>query len=302
MIKTMQKFKVNKEDDNIRLDRWFKRNKPDVTHALLQKLLRKGGVKLNGKKAQSSVRVAEGDEILLKVEIVAQQSTRKSKKNQISEKDIEKFKSYIIHEDKDLLVINKPHGLASQGGSGIKISVDDIIREINPRYKLIHRLDKDTSGALVIAKKTSIATKLGEIIRERKMKKIYLALVKAVPQPREGKIDLPIAKRGERSEKMEVVSINSKDGKKAVTEYKTLENYGGKFSLIELKPITGRTHQLRVHMAEIGCPIIGDGKYGGKQAFIDGLASKLHLHSARVIIPEMGVDVSAEPSKYFEIS
>lgn len=299
----MKKFIVDKDDDGIRLDRFFRRHEPQITNAMLNKLLRKKDVRLNGKRAEANSRIATGDEISMSFEVKKIRTLKSEKRESpVTENDIRDFEKYTIFEDKDILVINKPDGLASQGGSGVKISVDDIIKKISDRYKLVHRLDRETSGVMVIAKKTSIAAKISEEIRKRKVEKIYWAIVRGTPKQYEGEIKLKLDKREGKNDKMVVAEddTKSKTAKAAKTEYKLIENYGGKFSLLELKPITGRMHQLRVHCAAIGHPIIGDGKYGGKEAFEDGLTEQLHLHARRIIIPELGLDVEAPAPKHFQ--
>lgn len=288
---------VIKDDDNIRLDRWFKRHHPEFTQALLQKFLRKKDIRVNGKRAEANNRLQEGDEIKFP-EVKAQERQEKKPKieTQISKSAVEDFKSWIIFENNDYLAINKPQGLASQGGRGVKISVDDIIRQISPRYKLVHRLDKDTSGVLVVAKKTTAATKFGEALKTGQVEKIYIALVKGAPKPKKGKINLPLIKKG-KIEKMEV----DEAGKKALTEYEVIENMGKEMSLLQLRPITGRTHQLRAHCAAIGHPIIGDGKYGGKEAFMDELENKLYLHAKYISVPELGIEAEAKTPKKFTV-
>ena len=204
---------------------------------------------------------------------------------------VEQFNKLIIFENNDYVIINKPPGLASQGGTGIKISVDDMIGAISERYKLIHRLDKDTSGVLAIAKKTTAAAHFSKLLQNKEVTKIYWALVRGVPPKMKGVIKLSLAKRGDKMEKVEVDDI---DGKKAITEYTVLERLAKEMSWLELSPITGRTHQLRVHCAAIGCPIIGDGKYGGAEAFDKGMTNKLHLHARRLVVRELGIDVTAK--------
>lgn len=300
----MQKFQVEDDDNNIRLDRWFKRNQPDMQHSLLQKLLRKGLVRVNGKKAETSHRVSLGDEITLKMQVEARAEIpyeKKEKPKEVINNPEEELRKMTIWEDKDFVVINKPYGLASQGGTGITISVDDIIKAVDERYRLVHRLDRETTGVLVIAKKPSMAAKFGELLKSRMgMDKIYWALVLGKPEKQQGKIKQPLAKRGE---KIERVEVDEENGKFALTEYRILESMHNRFSWLELKPITGRTHQLRVHCAFIGCPIIGDGKYGGTEVFEAGLENKLHLHARRLIVPELGINVTAPlPSHMKEIA
>jgi 23S rRNA pseudouridine955/2504/2580 synthase len=288
------------EDDGVRLDRWFKRYKPEITHSLLQKLLRKGLVRVNKKKVETSYRVKEGDEIILKDIGFKEQEAAESYKMpvSVSDNDIKDFQRMVIFENNDYIIINKPSGLASQGGTGIKMSVDDMIRSISDRYKLVHRLDRDTSGVLVIGKKTTAAARFAELLKAKQVNKIYWALVLGRPPQTEGVIKLALMKKGEKHQKIEV---DEAEGKKAITEYRILEDLGGQYTLLELSPITGRMHQLRVHCASMGCPIIGDGKYGGAEVHIKGMDKKLHLHARRIIVDELNIDVTAPLPKHMEL-
>lgn len=289
-----KQFTVDAEDSGIRLDKWFKRHMPEYNQSLLQKMLRKKDIRVNGSRAETNMKVEEGDIISAFIVKLKDPNPKPNYESQITNNEIEDFKSWIVFENNDFLAINKPQGLPSQGGSGIKISVDDIIREISPRYKLVHRLDKDTSGVLVIAKKTTAAANFSRLMQTKKdVDKTYIALVKGTPKPKVGSIDLPLMKKG-KIERMEV----DENGKKATTYYRVLQNMGNEMSLVELKPITGRTHQLRAHCLAIGHPIIGDGKYGGREAFIDGLHDKLHLHAKHISIPELEIEASAQLPEY----
>ena len=289
------------EDDGVRLDRWFARYKPEITHSLLQKFLRKRLVRVNGKKVETSYRVKVGDEIMLK-DVGFEEREREQYKMpnpvNVSDRDIKDFHNMVIFENKDYIIINKPSGLASQGGTGIKMSVDDMIRAVSERYKLVHRLDRDTSGVLVIGKKTTAAAKFAELLKAKQVTKIYWAVVLGRPPQNKGIIKLALMKKGEKHQKIEV---DEDEGKKAITEYTVLEDLGGKMTWLELSPITGRMHQLRVHCASMGCPIIGDGKYGGTDVHIKGMDRKLHLHARRIIIDELDIDVTAPLPKHMEL-
>ncbi len=303
----MQNFKVDEDNANARLDRWAKRFLPDVPHSMLNRMLRKGQLRVNGKKAEANHRLKSGDEIIIKGGMLGDWETNKdgTGKKKRSQKQSENaagcelpeetlindFNKLIIFENNDYVIINKPSGLPSQGGSGIKVSVDDMIGAVSERYKLVHRLDKDTSGVLAIAKKTTAAATFSKLLQGKEVTKIYWALVKGVPPKMKGVIKLSLAKRGDKMEKVEVDDI---DGKKSVTEYTVIERLAREMSWLELSPITGRTHQLRVHCAAIGCPIIGDGKYGGADSFEKGLSNKLHLHARRLVVKQLGIDVTAK--------
>jgi len=303
----MQNFKVDEDNDGARLDRWTKRFLPDVPHSMLNRMLRKGQMRVNGKKVEANFRLKKGDEIVLKGGLLGEWETNKSgtgkkkrPKGERAEIDdvkadpqemIKDFEKLIIFENNDYVIINKPSGLPSQGGTGIKVSVDDMIGAVSERYKLVHRLDRDTSGVLAIAKKTTAAAAFSKLLQNKETTKIYWALVRGVPPKMKGVIKLSLAKRGD---KMEKVEVDDADGKKSITEYTVIERLGKEMSWLELSPITGRTHQLRVHCAAIGCPIIGDGKYGGADAFDKGLSNKLHLHARRLVVKQLGIDVTAK--------
>lgn len=279
---------VTQNDEDIRLDRWFKRHYPHISKGLIDKLSRKGAIRINGKRCKAADHVHENDEIkiphaILNAPIEAPEKTEKT--NLPSVADIKLMEKNIIHEDRFILIVNKPAGLASQGGSGISRSLDAIMNAIGEKkgFKphLVHRLDKDTSGLIIMAKTPAIATKLTEGFKQHDIRKIYLAVIKGHPRPDEGEINLPLRKSGKLGEQK--VRVDYEHGQKAVSQYQILEHCGQEFSLCALSPLTGRTHQLRVHMAEgLNCPIIGDKKYGGIEAIPDGLPKKLHLHAWRL--------------------
>lgn len=296
---------VTGADDGIRLDRWFKRHLPDIAHSMLSKELRKGGVRVDGKKIEASERVVEGQEIrypdfwsALKTDENHPKKHQKGAKiDPIAIKNLEKS---IIFENDDMIVLNKPSGLAVQGGSGQKESVDDILAararstgEESP--KLVHRLDRDTSGVLVLGKTSKAAGALAAAFAKKTAQKFYWALVVGVPDIEQGTINLPLAKRETgKDSRIEKVQ-EDEEGKAAITHYRILDFAAKKLAWVELLPVTGRMHQLRVHMESIGHPILGDGKYGGADAFIDGhLASKLHLHARRLELPWQGRTISFE--------
>ncbi len=304
---------VKAEDNDIRLDRWFKRHLPHVSHGLLEKSLRKGDVRVNGKKAKAADRVITGQTIKvweqgLGVRAGIDDVKRVSKPTAsapLSPEDTILIQQAVLFKNKDVIVINKPAGLAVQGGTGISRSVDSMLGALrfdsNERPKLVHRLDKDTSGVLVLARSAAAAAKLMKTFAGKTAEKTYWALVKGAPEIAQGKIDLPLAKQEEGDH--EKVAIDEEDGKNAVTLYTVLERLSKTLAWVELMPITGRTHQLRVHMAAIGHPIIGDGKYGGRAAFVEGMdfAHKLHLHARRIVIPGM-LDVTAPLPKHMQES
>ena len=223
----------------------------------------------------------------------------------MSEDEIGFVNDMVIHRDQAAIVINKPPGLATQGGTKTKVHLDGLLDGLaepgEPRPKLVHRLDKDTSGVLLLAPTPRAAAFFSRAFSGRTARKIYWALVIGVPSPEEGLIDLPIAKQpGTGGEKMHV---DPEHGLPAKTPYRLIERAGNRAAWVELQPHTGRTHQLRVHMAAIGHPIVGDGKYAGQEAFLTGsISRKLHLHARRLRIdhPDGGqIDVTAEPPPHF---
>lgn len=286
---------VDAGDAGIRLDRWFHRHRPGMTHALLSKLLRKGQVRVDGKRCEPSFRLAEGQTISFPdiAEAERKPGRQPDSKTAVTDADRVMIQKAVLYKDDGILALNKPSGLAVQGGSGIRISVDDLGEALRFDAKepprLVHRLDKDTSGLLVLARTAAVAAKLAKGFKEKDVEKVYWALVVGVPERRQGRISLALSKQEQgRTSRMttERMAPDEEDGKPAVTEYRVLETIGRDLAWVELKPITGRTHQLRVHMAHMGHPIVGDGKYGGSKAFFKQLqiAPKLHLHARKLRI------------------
>jgi 23S rRNA pseudouridine955/2504/2580 synthase len=292
---------ISDEDNDIRLDRWFKRHFPNLQHAMLEKYLRKGAVRLDGKKAKSSDRIIAG-QVLNYPDFGADVSFVKAKP-QASEQDAEFVRSLVLYKDANVIIINKPFGLPVQGGTKIKKSLDDMLGglmfDAKERPKLVHRLDRDTSGVLVLARNTKSAAVLSKMFAGKDIEKTYLALTHGCPLQTMGSIDYRLLKAVHGESSYERVAVDDEEGKYAKTEYRVVESLARRFALMELKPLTGRTHQLRVHMQAINCPIVGDEKYGGDemQAQDVGIADGLHLHARRVVIPAFGsgkkIDVTA---------
>lgn len=298
---------IAEEDDGIRLDRWFKRHRPGTPHALLARWARSGQLKLDGKKADVSDRIETGQTLVMPTPPVETEARPARKGRPLTEADIELAESMVVHRDGSALVLNKQPGLATQGGTKTEQHVDGLLDALKfdgpVRPKLVHRLDKDTSGALLIARTPRAAAYFAKSFSNRSAKKTYWAIIVGVPDIAQGEIDLPLAKQpGSGGEKMHV----DEKGLPSRTRYRIIERAGNSAAWVELQPLTGRTHQLRVHMAAIGHPIVGDGKYGGKGAFLTGAISrKLHLHSRRLRIdhPDGGaIDVRAEPPEHFAAS
>jgi 23S rRNA pseudouridine955/2504/2580 synthase len=288
---------IGSDDDGIRLDRWFKRHYPALGHGALEKLLRTGQVRLDGKRVKAGDRISTGQSLRLppQMESVHRAAGEKSTYSQVKhpqagEQQRTFAESLVIHQDSSVLVLNKPSGLATQGGSGLTEHVDgllDLLRfDKKQRPRLVHRLDRDTSGVLVIARTVPAAAKLSRSLAERDASKIYWALTKGVPQPHRGSIKLALAKQGgSGDEKMVGVARDAEDAKFAITDYAVIDHAGQEFAWVAAKPVTGRTHQIRVHLASLETPIVGDFKYGGTDARPRGeIEDKLHLHARSIDI------------------
>lgn len=298
----VRQFTVGAEDDGIRLDRWFKRHLPDASFNIVSRWARTGQLRLDGKRATPGDRIAAGQVIRVPPAEPSAAAARPAPvRRALSEDEIAYVRDMVIHEDAAAFVVNKPPGLATQGGTKTNVHLDGLLDGLadarGQRPKLVHRLDKDTSGALLLARTPRAAAFFSRSFSGRTARKVYWALVAGVPEVKDGVIDLPLAKQpGTGGEKMHV---DEKDGLPARTRYRLIERAGNRAAWVELQPLTGRTHQLRAHMAAIGHPIVGDGKYGGQEAFLTGTISrKMHLHARRLRIdhPDGGrIDVTAEP-------
>jgi len=278
---------VTADEDAIRLDHWFKRHYPALGYGRLQKLLRTGQVRVDGRRAKAGLRLEAGQSV--RVPPLRPVAKVKRDPPKLSDSDIEFARSLVIHRDRDVLAINKPPGLAVQGGTGTLRHLDAMLGALTfdaaERPRLVHRLDRDTSGVLLLARNRQAAVELGRVFRGKDARKVYWALTVGVPRPHRGRIDLAIGKAagagGER------VMADTKDGKRAVTLYSVIERSGNRLAWVAFWPQTGRTHQIRVHAAAIGTPILGDGKYGGADAFLPSkaLARQLHLHAREISLP-----------------
>ncbi|WP_366514780.1 RluA family pseudouridine synthase [Sphingomonas sp.] len=299
-------FTVSDEDDGIRLDRWFKRHLPDVTFNIVSRWARTGQLRVAGKRAAPGDRLEEGQEIRIPPELpaAARPARTQPRREPLTEDEVRLVRDMVIHEDTSAFVLNKPPGLATQGGTKTTQHLDRLLDGLAGeagRPKLVHRLDKDTSGAILVARSPRAATHFSKAFSGRTARKIYWALVVGVPSADEGEIDAPLAKQpGTGGEKMH---ISEEHGLPAKSRWRVIDNAGNRAAWVELQPLTGRTHQLRAHMASIGHPIVGDAKYGGPDAFLTGgVSRKLHLHARRIRIdsPTGGkIDVSAELPAHF---
>ena len=289
MSDQVRQFIVSDDDDGIRLDRWFKRNLPQVGFATISRWARTGQVRVDGSRAKPEDRLSAGQ--VLRVPPGGRDPRRGPKpRKPLSPADRQAAQDMVLYESATAIVLNKPPGLATQGGTGTTRHVDRLLDafvaeedEDTPRPRLVHRLDKDTSGVLLVARTPGSAAVYSRRFSGRSARKVYWALVVGVPDVREGTIDAGLAKQpGTGGEKMHV---DDEDGQPAKTRYRVVDSAGKAAAWLELEPLTGRTHQLRVHCAAMGHPIVGDGKYGGKDAFLTGSVSrKMHLHARRLIL------------------
>jgi 23S rRNA pseudouridine955/2504/2580 synthase len=289
---------VRAEDADQRLDRWLRRRFPGLTQGRIEKLLRTGQIRLDGKRAESKSRIFAGQAVRLPPNIGEAPAPAA---RPVDDKDRRFLRDLILHEDDDVIALNKPAGLAVQGGTGTTRHLDAMLGALatadGERPRLVHRLDRDTSGALLLARNARAAARLAEAFRSRTAQKSYWALVVGVPHRAQGRIEMALAKvagaTGER------VAADAEDGLRAVTLYAIVERVGDRAAWLEMRPVTGRTHQLRVHAASgLGTPIVGDAKYAGARSAIPGagLAPLLHLHARRIVIahPRRGtLDVAA---------
>lgn len=304
-LTAVDEYRIKADDDGIRLDRWFKRHREDVPHALLQRWTRTGLVRLDGAKTDPSDRIAKGQKLVVPQIVDAPRAARVKQRRELGADDQAFAESLVLYSDDSAIVLNKPPGLATQGGTGTSEHVDGLLDaffdERMGRPRLVHRLDKDTSGVLLVARTPGSAAKYSRSFAGRSAKKTYWAIIAGVPSIDSGQIDLPLAKQpGSGGEKMHV---DEENGQPSRTRYRVIERAGNAAAFVELQPLTGRTHQLRVHMAAIGHPIVGDGKYGGKAAFLTGsISRKMHLHARRLRIPggdASQIDVTAPLPDHF---
>ncbi|HEX8654234.1 MAG TPA: RluA family pseudouridine synthase [Allosphingosinicella sp.] len=302
----VRQFTVAPDDDGIRLDRWFRRNLPDASFNLVSRWSRTGQLRVDGKRAAPGDRIEAGQTIRVPpAEPAAGGAPRKVQRRELSTDEEAFVREMVLHEDPQAFVLNKPPGLATQGGTKTVQHLDGLLDGLGDergRPKLVHRLDKDTSGALLVARTARAAAAFSKSFSSRTARKVYWAIVVGVPKVEDGLIDLPLAKQpGTGGEKMHV--DESENGLPSRTRYRVIERAGNRAAWVELQPLTGRTHQLRVHMAAIGHPIVGDGKYAGQDAFLTGsISRKLHLHARRIRIdhPDGGrIDVTAELPPHF---
>src|SRR5271163_1985266 len=303
-------YEISEDEAGMRLDRWLHRRFPDVANSHLMRIVRKGEVRVSGKRADISTRLVTGESVRVPPLKIAPQQGPAIKR--ASPGDREAIQAMTLFEDRDVIVLDKPYGLAVQGGSGTKRHIDGMLEALadkdGERPVLVHRLDRDTSGVLLLAKSRKIAAELGEIFRSRGARKIYWALVEGVPKPAEGRISMFLAKgegmgdaRGAGPgradlERMRVARHGDPDAQHSLTLYAVVDKVAPRLAWLSMRPVTGRTHQLRAHCEAIGHPIVGDPKYNRRpendparkdplRAVPPGVEPKLHLLARRLILP-----------------
>ena len=294
---------IDEREADQRLDRWFKKNFPDISHGQLQKLLRSGQIRVDGKRAKSSDRLETGVAVRIPPMAVAAamgaadgiDQPEEPQPLQVSDTDARLIRGMVLYEDQDIIVLNKPPGLAVQGGTKTRRHIDGMLPALagknGEKPRLVHRLDRDTSGVLVVARTIHATRALNDAFRLREMDKLYWAITVGILKPADGFIDLPLSKQGDVFERMS----EDHDGQRAITDYRTIEQASRRLAWVALAPRTGRTHQLRAHMAAKGKPILGDTKYGDQaDGMADGLvealevAPGLHLHARSLWLPPFG--------------
>jgi 23S rRNA pseudouridine955/2504/2580 synthase len=291
----VETIRVGDAEADMRLDRWFRVHFPEVGYTYLQKLLRSGQVRVNAKRAQANDRLESGFEI--RVPAIVRQPKKKGSGLKappgVSKGDRNAIENMILYEDQHVLVLNKPYGLAVQGGTGTKKHIDGMLENMTDRFggerpRLVHRIDRDTTGILLVALTREAAAKLGRTFQTRSAAKTYWALVNGLPKPPQGKIEAALVKAsGPEGDRVRKALPGEQDkAMHATTHYSVIDHAGKMASWVSLKPVTGRQHQLRAHMHMIGHPIVGDNKYEGDVNMpAENIEKKLHLHARRLVIP-----------------
>lgn len=287
---------VKDDDEGQRIDRWIKKYVPDMPYVLAQKLMRKGAIRADGKRVKPDTRLKGGQEIKIPP-FDSKAPSKTPRKQKLSDEDAAFVRSLVLYEDEHVIALNKPYDLAVQGGTKTKRHIDGMLEAFKNKEgvvpRLVHRLDKETSGVLLLARSAKCARELGFAFKKKAVRKIYWAVVSPTPETYEGTIKAPIVKSGGDYEKM---VIDDEDGKFAVTEYTIVEHAGRAAAFVAFWPRTGRTHQIRVHAAEVlKTTILGDRKYRAEKdeesKLIDAnlagmdIAKRMHLHAHRLILP-----------------
>ncbi|MEI7805223.1 MAG: RluA family pseudouridine synthase [Hyphomicrobiales bacterium] len=300
----VQNVTVTPDENGMRVDRFFEARFPGLSFSHIQRIIRKGEVRVSGKRTQPKARLEAGQTV--RIPPLKLEPPKPRDDAPADQKDRAFIRSITLYEDDDVMVLNKPMGLAVQGGSGTVRHLDGMLGALQgqgrdaQRPRLVHRLDKDTAGCLLVAKTRFAAAALAKTFRSRSARKLYWALVVGVPKPKQGRISTFLAKEEREDESLMRIAKHGEDGAShAVTYYAVVETAGQKLTWVSLKPVTGRTHQLRAHMAHINCPIIGDAKYFEKENWElpGGLQNKLHLLARRIAVPHprgtKNIDITA---------
>ncbi len=316
---SIEKRAVRADDDGLRLDRWLKKFYPSLPHALVQKLVRTGQVRVDGGRAKSETRLTTGQEIRVPAHFAAPQAESAPSLRPpqgLSKGDRDFIENMIVFENESILILNKPFGIAVQGGTKTSRHIDGLLAGMADRFggerpRLVHRLDRDTTGILLVAKDRQTAARLGRLFQTRSVQKIYWAVTRGVPKPPQGRVEAALVKAaGPEGDRVRRARPGEQDlAQHATTYYSVIDRAAQKLAWVSLKPVTGRQHQLRAHMDILGTPIVGDQKYGDvADSPIDGMENKLHLHARRLTLKDSHVgdiDISAPlPShmaKTFEI-
>jgi 23S rRNA pseudouridine955/2504/2580 synthase len=286
----VQTAKVSADEAGMRVDRFVEARFPGLSFSHIQRIIRKGELRVNGKRAQPRQRLVAGQAVRIPPLRLEPRPPARDAKTGNETRDF--LKSITLYEDADVLVLNKPMGLAVQGGSGTTRHVDGMLEALRDahgqRPRLVHRLDKDTAGCLLVAKTRFAAAALAKTFRSRSARKIYWALVAGVPKPRQGRISTFLAKETRADDSFMRVARHGEEGAShAVTYYAVIDTAARQLAWLSLKPVTGRTHQLRAHLAHIGHPIVGDPKYFSKENWQlpGGMQNRLHLLARRIVVP-----------------
>jgi 23S rRNA pseudouridine955/2504/2580 synthase len=300
-VSGVQHREIGKAEADLRFDRWCKRHFPSIGHVQLQKLLRSGQFRLDGKRITAATRVQPGQT----VRVPPVDDTPQVPRRGVSDGDTRFIKSLVIHDDAEIVVLNKPAGIAVQGGSKTTRHIDGMLDALavgGERPKLVHRLDRDTSGVLVLARSATIAKRLMHAFQQHEVKKLYWAIVQGNPDRNAGIIDLRLGKAG--PDGREKMTSQALDAKRAQTDFRVIARAGKIAAWVGLLPLTGRTHQLRAHMQAIGTPIVGDHKYGPTG---DGQPSTapggLMLHAREIELPRdkgRPLRLTADPPPHFK--